>query len=656
MNHKLRFFTGMTLSVVVAAVTAGCGDDDSPGFIDGADAGDAGLGATSNPAQSSATTDGDSTPTVDESTSTLPDTSTAMGGESSDAGASSDPVGTESGADSGVTETGADSETTSDVTQPTSETSVGADSGVTESSAPGDSSSSDTSSPEAGTPTEDSDETSVDTTSDIASSGETSGETTDGTEPPFVDWVGVQVGQTEAAVVAIEETGNDGYFGVIFDAAGNFYAVGTATNGDSDTYMIVSKFFGDGTPDTSFGYGGTAGHNVSVGGTESVRAITIQTVDEQDYLVIAGTAQVDPNAEGLAAAEQDVAIVRFTMEGDLDNSFGEGGVVSLNLNTGIEGLDRSGNPAWISNETVWSLGVTLGDRLVIHGEQRTELTTVLGDGGVVERSDLDWVLVRLLADGSPDPSFSEDGKVTLDMAGAGATARSATILEDGSIVGSGYLTSELLGQSTQQPVLYKVDVNGAFDDSFANDDFWGGAGVFHDTVVAPPLRAEAYGAAMQGSGHFVTMGYGPTTGSGTGSDFIALRFTSDGEFDTSFGTEGKTYIDAAGQSDNGRSLVILPDESILGIGGGRTLPEGGTTAVSDGMLVHLTPDGTPIDAFGESGLRLYDLGGTSDFFWAGAVSPDQSSVVVVGLKGAVSDVDTDTDGAVLVLPLTSLVP
>lgn len=475
---------------------------------------------------------------------------------------------------------------------------------------------------------------------------------------PVVGWVGLEVGEALPIVAPVEADGDDSYLGVVFDADGNFYTVGPATDVSGevpDSYMAVTKFLANGTKDTDFGSGGVAKMNVAVGGVDSPNAIVIQTTGEPatDYIVIAGTAQFASDAEGLAAAEQDVALVRFTMDGVVDATFGEDGVVRIDLNSGIEGVDRAGAPAWVSNDSVWSISTTMGDKLVVHGSQRAEGVVELGDGGVTPREDADWALLRLDADGSLDTSFGEGGKVTLDLEGAGASARSATVLADGSIVGSGYLTSDVLGESTQQPVLYKVTPDGEFDTTFAVDDAWVQPGVFHDMVVTPPLRAEAYGAALQGD-NFVTMGYGPTiTAGGTGSDFIALRFTNDGAFDTSFGTNGVTYVDGTGQSDNGRSLVILPDMTILGIGGGRTLLADETTP-SDGMLALLTPDGHPIDAFGVNGRRLYDMNGSSDFFWAGAVSPDESMVVVVGLKGAGEGEDADTDGAVLILPLSSL--
>src|SRR5690606_2446658 len=99
-------------------------------------------------------------------------------------------------------------------------------------------------------------------------------------------------------------------------------------------------------------------------------------------------------------------------------------------------------------------------KLVLHGSQRNETPLGTADGGVDEASDDDWVLVRLNADGTFDDTFGDAGKVTLDLLNAGASARSATVLSDGSIVGTGYLTSELLGQQSQQPVLYKVTSGG----------------------------------------------------------------------------------------------------------------------------------------------------------------------------------------------------
>src|SRR5690606_17071957 len=199
------------------------------------------------------------------------------------------------------------------------------------------------------------------------------------------DWGGREVGAGTVTSLAVEPQGNDGYVGLVYDSAGNFYAVGTATDASGDSYMAVTKFKGNGEVDDIFGAGGVARKNVSVGGSESVRAITLQTVGETTYIVIAGTAQVDPSADGLASAELDAAVVRFTLAGAIDESFGNEGVVSINFNTGVEGVNAAGSAAWLGNDAVWSIGTTQGNKLVLHGEQRNEGVTALGDGGAAER-------------------------------------------------------------------------------------------------------------------------------------------------------------------------------------------------------------------------------------------------------------------------------
>jgi hypothetical protein len=231
---------------------------------------------------------------------------------------------------------------------------------------------------------------------------------------------------------------------------------------------------------------------------------------------------------------------------------------------------------------------------------------------------------------------------------ANASARSATLLPDGSVVGVGYTTSTVLGVSSQQPVLYKLTSNGLFDPTFATADAWTATGVFHDFAVAPPRRAEAYGAAQQGNA-FVTMGYGPTNGAGTGSDLIALRFSTSGAFDRTFGTNGATYIDGDGYSDNGRTTVILPDNQIIGVGGGGR-NTGEEDPPYDGLVALLSEGGLPVADFGDHGRRFYDFGGEDDFLWGAALSPDGSQVVLVGLGGT----GAATQGAVIQLPLETL--
>lgn len=456
----------------------------------------------------------------------------------------------------------------------------------------------------------------------------------------------------EAAVVSLSTTGHDRLFGVAFAPDGNILATGqvsTDIDASADFSMVVAKFLPNGQLDRRFGNDGVVTKNVSIGGAarELARGIVVQSTGD---IVIAGAAEHDPGAAGLAAQDTDIVLVRFTADGVLDTSFGVDGVVRLDLGTAAEGLNNNGQPALLGADSQWGLALGAGDALIVHGTQRAE---GLQADGVTARTDSDWALVKLTADGDPDLTFSTDGKVTLDIAGANASARAVTVLSDGSIIGTGYTTSTALGVSTQQPVLYKVSATGEFDATFATADAIATPGVWHDFAtdeLNPALRAEAYGAAVQGE-NLVTMGYGPTpVEGGTGTDWVSFRFTAAGEQDLTYGDAGRAYIDAGGFGDNGRFVMTLPDSRILGVGVGRRAaaeqPE------RDAMIAVLTEDGLPDTSFAPGGFRLFDAGGDADHFWAAGIAPDDpTQVAIVGIAGGRTTGVNDDDALLLLLPL-----
>ncbi|HQV58422.1 MAG TPA: hypothetical protein PKV27_10445, partial [Ilumatobacteraceae bacterium] len=49
-------------------------------------------------------------------------------------------------------------------------------------------------------------------------------------------------------------------------------------------------------------------------------------------------------------------------------------------------------------------------------------------------------------------------------------------------------------------------------------------------------------------------------------------------------------------------------------------------------LAVLTPGGQPDTTFGPRGIRTYDFGGASDFFWGAALNPARTHVALVGVR------------------------
>ena len=110
--------------------------------------------------------------------------------------------------------------------------------------------------------------------------------------------------------------------------------------------MTVARFRSDGQPDATFGANGVASVNIAQGGkaAELARGVVVQSSGK---VVISGNVEHDPAATGDAARDTDVALARFDETGKLDPTFATGGVVRLDLSTGVaDGTAYRGDTTW----------------------------------------------------------------------------------------------------------------------------------------------------------------------------------------------------------------------------------------------------------------------------------------------------------------------
>ncbi len=418
-------------------------------------------------------------------------------------------------------------------------------------------------------------------------------------------------GITEKTLVTpLSTSQHDRLFGVTFDAAGNIYATGVVYVSADDSAFVVAKFKSDGTLDGSFGTGGVATKNViAAKGGEVARGIVVQSTGK---IVIAGAVE---HAGATDERDRDIALVRFDASGAVDTTFGTDGVVILDLSDGE--LVGSSYVA----DSHWGLAAFSNDDLLVTGAQKAS-----------GRTDTDFAVVKLTKDGARDTTFGTDGVATVDVENASASPRSTTILADGSSVTAGYMRDV---DNVVRPVLFKLKADGTLDSSF------GTGGVFAKVILG--AVAEAYGAALQGS-NFVTVGYGRSSTSES-LDFLSIRVLANGTHDTSYGTGGHTRVDVNGFNDNGRALVVLPDDRVLMVGGGRN-----TETDSDGYAALLTKDGIADTTFGPKGLKKFDFGGTGDFLWGAAIAPSKDYVALVGLRSGAAASAND-DSVLVILPM-----
>jgi uncharacterized delta-60 repeat protein len=431
--------------------------------------------------------------------------------------------------------------------------------------------------------------------------------------------------------VPISATGTDQLLGAVAGPDNTFYAVGFSSasfESTADRELVLVKLTATGELDTTFGAGdGIANLNVQLGGgAELFRGIAVQP---DGKIVVSGIVE-----DQLNAIDRDVALVRFDAGGLLDPTFGTAGIARLELNDAI-----INNTTATGTDIPWGLTVDAAGKLYVHAAQRAEGVDANND----PRTDTDFVVVRLEANGALDPTFGTGGKFQLDLlrsnaSGAGAGPRSVTVLADGSVIAAGY--ANVPGIDTTQPVIYKLTSAGALDTTFAS------GGVFNDVVMQ--AFTECYAIAVHGT-RLVTAGYGRD--SGDTNDYVSLALdAATGAVDATWGTAGKVVFDPkmVAQADNNRNLVALP--------GGRTALLGsagpaGTTA--DAVFTILTPTGAFDTEFG-TGITTYDMGGAEQF-WSGAVSSDGTKALFVGFRGAgaTPDAANNDDAYVVVLPLPS---
>jgi len=411
-------------------------------------------------------------------------------------------------------------------------------------------------------------------------------------------------------VLNISPTGHDRFYGITYDAAGNLYASGqktVSTDASDDITTIVAKITPAGALDTTWGTGGIAEINMAPG-FEQARGVVVQSTGK---IVVAATmAHV-----GGPAADRDVGVARFNANGTVDDAFGTMGVVTVNL---------SDPGAGTVYDSQWGLALGPSDSIVVEGSQKAPAA-----------ADSDFAVIKLAADGTAFPGFGNTlGAMSFDVGGRDNSARNVTVLPDGTIFATGYYRDGTdPNVDPVLPVIIKIKPDNDLDDT------WGTNGIYSELVL--PLVTEVYAIKPQGT-KFVTAGYGRANATES-VDWLSLRFDNLGARDMSWGdpATGIARSDLGGQTDNARNLLVLPDNRVLVVGGGRT-----TATEQQGFLAMYTATGQPDISFGPKGQRSFEVNGPSDHFWGASLSPDGTTIAVGGLTGGK---DGGNDDAVVYL-------
>jgi uncharacterized delta-60 repeat protein len=252
---------------------------------------------------------------------------------------------------------------------------------------------------------------------------------------------------------------------------------------------------------------------------------------------------------------------------------------------------------------------------------RAHGVTVQADGKIVVAGSgggaggPNFAVSRYNTDGSLDPTFDGDGKVTTDFASNHDRGFAVALQGDGKIVVAG----EAFISSDGEFALARYNTDGSLDATFGEGD-----GKV-TTNLDPVENDAALAVAIQADGKIVAAGYVRRNlfDPGYPADFAVARFNADGSPDVDFGVGGTVTTDVESDSDEASGVAIQADGRIVAAG-----PVHVPSATVDFGLARYTSNGSLDTTFGGDGKVTTDFGNSDSA--AGVAIQADGRIVAAG--------------------------
>lgn len=286
-----------------------------------------------------------------------------------------------------------------------------------------------------------------------------------------------------------------------FQSDGKLVLAGGSFNG-SDMDIALARLFPGGGTDDSFGTNGILTTDFG-GSDEGALSVSIQS---DGRIVVMGF------------SEDRIALVRYLSDGSLDDSFGDGGIVT----TDLSGSGESGRDMVIQPD---------GKIVVAGSVTRSSLSC---PGGNCVRK---FAIVRYNPDGTLDDSFgagdpfNEQAGVVETSVGnidevMGDFANALILQPDGKIVAAGHSARLGFGSPAGDFALARYHSDGTLDESFNDLNPFTPQGVVLTSIFDFSAEFDVINAiALQPDGLIVVAG-NSTTGGPDGNNFAVARYLS----------------------------------------------------------------------------------------------------------------------------------
>jgi uncharacterized delta-60 repeat protein len=321
--------------------------------------------------------------------------------------------------------------------------------------------------------------------------------------------------------------GSDRAYALALQSDGKI-VVGGRGSPELETF-VLARYHDNGTLDTAFGSQGRVSTFFFTEDDEAGAAISALVLQPDGRIVVAGTADFGYGAF--------VALARYLPNGTLDETFGGSFVGAGTVLTFVGGED-GGASALIRQPD---------GKLVVAGMA----------GSTCNQKDV--TLLRYLANGTPDATFGNNGRVTTDL-GNDTGANALTLQLDGKLVVAGTSNPcDFDGIPRRDMILARYHANGQLDTSFGN------AGRVLTTFASGSDDVPAAVVIQPGDGRLVVAGVSNASGS---NDFALARYhaiTCNGVVVTRIGTNANDII--MGTSGNDVIFGFGGNDVIDGLGG-----------------------------------------------------------------------------------------
>ena len=289
----------------------------------------------------------------------------------------------------------------------------------------------------------------------------------------------------------------------------------------------------------------------------------------------------------------------FAAPGELDGTFGIAGRAQVTFGSTPE------NPV---DARVYATAAQADGKLVLVGSVQRYLPN--------NDYNTHILVARVNANGTLDTTFDTDGWTGIDFAGADTydTAYAVLVQPDGKIVVAG--STQSAQTSDVDVALVRLNADGSLDAGF-------GAGGKVAFDAGGPTADVARGLVRRSSdGRLILAGATDRNGE---MDMLFAAFTSAGQLDTTFGTQGVTLVSyGPGSTESANALAQQTDGALVATGTGP-----GTSFVSSMAVVRLTSSGALDTTFDGDGLAIVEFGATQSEATSLAIQSD-GRIVVAG--------------------------